>query len=331
MASTGWSEMRATLRFIAPFLALLLATAAGTAAAFPDKPVRIIVPFPPGGSADFVGRLVAERLTTAWGKPVLVENRPGGSATIGLGAVAKSAPDGHTIGIATGSFAIQPAIRITMPYDSLNDFEFVTQIMESPFVLTVNSSLPVNSLKDLIAYAKSNPGKLNIGSFGVGSTPHILAEILAQQTGTKIVHVPFKGSSDGMAAQLAGDVPLNFDVVMSPLPQIKQGRLRPLVVTSQRRYKELPDTPTGVEAGIPELEMPTWFGVLAPKGVPADTLKALNTAIVQVLKQPDVGAAFDKQAMTVVTSTPEEFRGFVTRSMQRVATAVRAAGIPKSD
>ena len=165
----------------------------------------------------------------------------------------------------------------------------------------------------------------------MGSTPHILAEILAQQTGTKIVHVPFKGSSDGMAAQLAGDVPLNFDVVMSPLPQIKQGRLRPLVVTSQRRYKELPDTPTGVEAGIPELEMPTWFGFLAPKGVPADTLKALNTAIVQVLKQPDVGAAFDKQAMTVVTSTPEEFRGFVTRSMQRVATAVRAAGIPKSD
>jgi tripartite-type tricarboxylate transporter receptor subunit TctC len=245
--------------------------------------------------------------------------------------VAKSAPDGYTIGIATASFAIQPSIRLTMPYDSLADFEFVTQIMETPFVLTVNSSLPVNSLKDLVAYAKANPGKLNIGSFGVGSTPHILAEILSQQTGTRIVHVPFKGSADGMAAQLSGDVPLNFDVVMSPLPQIRQGRLRPILVTSLRRHKELPDTPTGIESGIPELEMPTWFGFLAPKGVPADALKTLNTAIVQVLKAPDVGAAFDKQAMTVVTSAPEEFRGFVTRSMQRVANAVRAAGIPKSD
>ena len=321
----------ARTRFARFLSAGLLAAHMCAAAAFPDKPVRIIVPFPPGGSADFVGRLVAERLTTAWGKPVVVENRPGGSATIGLGAVAKSAPDGYTTGIATASFAIQPSIRLTMPNDSLADFEFVTQIMETPFVLTVNSSLPVNSLKDLVAYAKANPGKLNIGSFGVGSTPHILAEILSQQTGTRIVHVPFKGSADGMAAQLSGDVPLNFDVVMSPLPQIRQGRLRPILVTSLRRHKELPDTPTGIESGIPELEMPTWFGFLAPKGVPADALKTLNTAIVQVLKAPDVGAAFDKQAMTVVTSTPEEFRGFVTRSMQRVANAVRAAGIPKSD
>jgi tripartite-type tricarboxylate transporter receptor subunit TctC len=323
--------MRQLRRIKTLLLATLLAASAGSACAFPDKPVRIIVPFPPGGSADFVGRLVAEKLTSAWGKPVLVENRPGGSATIGLAAVAKSVPDGHTIGIATASFAIQPAIRLTMPYDSLNDFEFVTQIMETPFVLTVNASLPVNSLRDLVAYAKANPGKLNIGSFGVGSTPHILAEILGQQTGTKIVHVPFKGSADGMAAQLAGDVPLNFDVVMSPMPHIKAGKLRPLLVTSQRRFKELPDTPTGVEAGIPELEMPTWFGFLAPKGIPADALKTLNASIVQVLRTPEVGAAFDKQAMTVVTSTPEEFRGFVSRAMQRVATAVRAANIPKSD
>ena len=250
---------------------------------------------------------------------------------IGLAAVAKSVPDGHTIGLATLGFAIQPSIRNTMPYDSLVDFEFVTQVMESPFVLTVNSSLPINSFKELVAHAKANPGKLNIGSFGIGSTPHILAEILAQQTGTKIVHVPFKGSSDGMTAQLAGDVPLNFDVVMSPLPHIKQGKLKPLLVTSSRRYRELPDTPTGAEVGIPEFEMPTWFGFVTPRGVPAATLKMLNAAIVQVLKAPDVGTAFEKQAMAVVTSSPEEFRAFVTRSMQRVANAVRAAGIPKTD
>jgi tripartite-type tricarboxylate transporter receptor subunit TctC len=319
------------LRATGLLLAAALAFSAGTALAFPDKPVRIVVPFPPGGSADFVGRLVAEKLTAMWGKPVLVENRPGGSATIGLGVVAKSPPDGHTIGIATGSLAIQPAIRITMPYDTLADFEFVTQVMETPFVLTVNSALPVNSLRELVAYAKANPGKLNIGSFGVGSTPHILAEILAQQTGTKIVHVPFKGSPEAIAAQLAGDVPLNFDIGMSPMPHIKAGKLRPLVVTSSRRFRELPDTPTGVEAGVPELEMPTWFGFLAPRGIPPDTLRTLNTSIVQVLKTPEVAAAFDKQAMTVVTSTPEEFRAFVTLSMQRVASAVRAANIPKSD
>jgi tripartite-type tricarboxylate transporter receptor subunit TctC len=322
---------RPFLRAACLMLASLFALTSAPAAAFPDKPVRIIVPFPPGGSADFVGRLVAEKLTAMWGKPVVVENRPGGSATIGLGAVAKSPPDGHTIGIATGSLAIQPSIRLTMPYDTLADFEFVTQVMETPFVLTVNSALPVNSFRDLVAHAKANPGKLNIGSFGVGSTPHILAEILAQQTGTKIVHVPFKGTADSLAAQLAGDVPLNFDVVMVPLPHIKSGKLRPLVVAASRRFRELPDTPTAVEAGVPELEMPTWFGFLAPRGVPPDVLRTLNTSIVQVLKTPEVAAAFDKQAMTVVTSTPEEFRAFVSRSMQRVAGAVRAANIPRSD
>src|SRR5262245_54901529 len=142
---------------------LLLALCASHAQAFPDRQVRIIVPFPPGGSADFVGRYVADKLTAAWGKPVVVENRPGGSATIGLAMVAKSAPDGHTFGIATGSFAIQPSIRNTMPYDSLKDFEFISLIMESPFVLTTNASLPIANVKDLVAYAKANPGKLNIG------------------------------------------------------------------------------------------------------------------------------------------------------------------------
>lgn len=322
-----------TVRIAAALLsaACLLAPCAGIAQTYPDKTVRIVVPFPAGGSADFVGRIVAEKLTALWNKPVIVDNRPGGSAMIGLNAIAKSAPDGYTIGINTLGFAIQPAIRNTMPYDSLHDFEFITQIMETPFVLTVNSNLPIASLKELVTYAKANPDKLNIGSYGVGSTPHILAEILAQQAGIKIVHVPFKGSSDGMTAQLANQVQLNFDVVMSPLPHIKQGRLRPLLVTSSRRYRELPDTPTGIELGIPELEMPTWFGFVAPKNLPPDVLKKLNESIVQVLKSPEAAAAFEKQAMSIVTSSPEEFRAFVARSIRGVARAAAAANIPKAD
>jgi tripartite-type tricarboxylate transporter receptor subunit TctC len=307
----------------------MLLTGASLAQGFPERPVRVVVPFPAGGSADYVVRLLGEKLLTQWGKPLVVEHRPGGGAIIGLQAVAKAQPDGYTLGLVTPSFVIQPAIRRTMPYDVLADFEFLTLVMETPFVLTANGNLPVASMKELVAHAKARPGKLNIGSFGIGSTPHILAEVFGQSAGVDLVHVPFKGSPDATAAQLAGEVPLNFDVVMSPMPHIRQGKLRPIAVTSARRYAGLPETPTVAEAGLPQLEMTAWFGLVAPARTPQNLVLQLNAAIVQALHAPELSAALDKQGMQVITTTPPEFRAFVERSMKRIASAT--ARLPKLD
>ncbi len=298
---------------------------------FPQRAVRLVVPFTPGGSGDLVGRLLADKLGALWSRAVVVENRPGGSTLIGVGAVAKAPPDGYTMGLITAGLAVQPAIRRSMPFDPLEDLDYITQIMETPFVLTANAALPVISAKELIAYAKANPGKLNYASFGIGSTPHILGEILAQYAGAPMVHVPFKGSSESIAAHIAGDIQINFDVVPTLMPHIRQGRLRPLLITSARQFRDLPDVPTGPELGMPDLELPTWFGIVTPRRVPADILRRLYESIVQVLKTPEVAAALDKQAMVVVGSTPEEFRAYMARSMQRVRNAVKAAGIPQTD
>ena len=294
-------------------------------------PVKIVIGYSTGGSTDATARLVGRRLEQRLGQPVTFEYKPGAGASLGADNVSKAAPDGYTLGLITASFVIQPAIRKTVPYDVLNDFEYVTPVMETPFVLTVNASHPAASLKDLVGYARANPGKLNIGSFGIGSTPHILAEILGRSAGIQLVHVPFKGSPDGMAAQLAGEVPLNFDVVMSPMPHIQGGRLKPLVVTSARRYPGLPGTPTGAEAGLPDLDITAWFGIVAPARTPREVVARLNAGIAQALRHPDVVAALDKRGMQVLSSSPQEFRTFVGNSAARLNAAVAAAQIPKID
>lgn len=298
---------------------------------YPMRPVKLIVPFPAGGSADFVSRMISERLSTLWKQPVIVENKPGGGTTIGLNAIAKAAPDGYTIGMNSISHIIQPAVRTTLPYDTLEDFEFITKVMEAPFVLTVNARLPIMNLKDLVAYANSNPGVLNFASFGVGSAGHIFFEILAQHTGIKAVHIPYKGTSEATAAQLAGDVALMFDLAMSPLPHIKQGKLRALLVTTSQRFRELPDTPTSREVGIPELEMPTWFGIVAPRGIPPAILNKLNASIAQVMQSPDLISTLEKQGMSSVPNSSEEFRAFAVRSVRQIRDAATAGNIPKVD
>ena len=312
-------------------IATIPGAALGQSDNYPLRPVKLIVPFPAGGSADFVARKIAEKLSARWKQPVIVENKPGGGTIIGLNAIAKAVPDGYTIGMNSISQIIQPSVRVSLPYDTMEDFEFITKVMEAPFVLTVNTSLPIMNLKDLIAYANANPGKLNYASFGIGSAGHIFFEILAQQTGIKAVHIPFKGTSEATAAQLSGDVALMFDLAMSPLPHIKQGKLRALIVTTSHRFRELPDTPTSREAGIPELEMPTWFGIVAPRGIPPAILKQLNMSIAQVMQSPDLIAALDKQGMSSVPNSPEEFRAFIARSVKQIGDAATAANIPKVD
>lgn len=303
----------------------------GLAQSFPQKPLRIIVPFPPGGSADFLGRALADRLAAQWGRQVLVENRPGGSTLIGLGVVARAEPDGYTVGMNTAGLAVQPAIRRSMPFNVLEDFAFITRLSEAPFFLTVPAELPVRSASELAAYAKANPGKLNFGSFGVGSTPHILGETLLLAVGAPMVHVPYKGTGDLLAAHLGGQVQINFDVLQPLLSHIKAGKLRPLLVTAAKRSKALPEVPTAAEAGFPDLNMPTWFGLLAPRQTPPDAVAAIHKAVVAALQQPDMAALLDKHGMTVAGDTPEQYRAYFAAAMQQVRKIVEAAKIPPTD
>lgn len=317
--------------FLACWIAAIPFAALAQSDNYPVRPVKIIIPFPPGGTADLVFRIIAEKLTALWKQPVILVSRPGGGTTIGLNAVAKAEPDGYTIGTMTISQIIQPAVRKTLPYDTLEDLEFITKVTEAPFVLTVNARLPIMNLKDLVAYANSNPGVLNFGSFGIGSAGHIFFEILAQQTGIKAVHIPYKGSPEATAGQLAGDVALLFDNAANALPHIKQGKVRALLVTTSTRFRELPDTQTSREAGIPELEIPTWFGIAAPRGIPPPILNKLKDSIAQVLRLPDLISALEKLGLSVVPSSSEEFRAFVVRSVKQIQDAATAANIPKVD
>lgn len=322
-----------TRRFLAAILGLTcaLASAPAFAQAFPQKPVRLIVPFPAGGSADFLGRALAEKLSAQWGKAVVVENRPGGSTLIGMSVVAKADPDGHTLGMHTAGLVVQPAIRKSMPFSVMDDFAFVTRISEAPFLLTVPADLPVRTAADLIAYAKANPGKLNFGSFGIGSTPHILGETLSLGIGSPMVHVPFKGTGELITAHLAGEVQVSFDVMQPLLQHIRTGKLRPLLITANRRSPELPEVPTVAEVGLPDLNMPTWFGLLAPKNTPPEVVAAIHTAVANALKTPEMAAALQKNGMTVVAEGPEQYRAYASRALQQIKRVVEAAKVPLTD
>lgn len=300
-------------------------------APFPNKPVTLIIPFPAGGSADGTGRLLAKHLTERWSQPVVVVNRPGAGTLVGLGAVASAPADGYTIGMNSISHIVQPAVRNKLPFDPVNDFTFISKLLEAPYVLTVNSSLPIYSVADLTAYMTANPGKMNYASFGVGSSGHIFVEILLQHTKTTATHVPYKGTGEATVGQINGDAPIMFDMITSPMPHIRSGKLRPLMVTTATRSKDLPDVPTSKELGIDGLVMPTWFGLLAPKGIPVAVQNELNAAFAQALRAPDVVASLEKQGLTPAPSSPEEMRKFVVTSIQTITKAVDSAKIPKVD
>jgi tripartite-type tricarboxylate transporter receptor subunit TctC len=266
-----------------------------------------------------------------WKQPVIVTNRPGAGTIIGLQATASAAPDGYTIGMDSISHIVQPAVRAKLPYDPVNDFTFITKLLEAPYVLTVNSSMPIQSMADLTKYMKDNPDKLNYGSFGIGSSGHIFMEILNQHTGTLAKHIPYKGTAEATMAQLNGDAPVMFDMIVSPLPHIRKGTLRPLMVTTEKRSSMLPDVPTSKELGINDLVMPTWFGLVGPKGIPPHIVKELNAAVTNALRQPQIIATLEKQGLTPTPSTPEEMRQFVVTSINTMVRAATAAKIPKVD
>ena len=315
------------LALLALPLAILVGPAPAAAQAFPNKPVRLVVPFPPGGPLDTVGRALAQKLTEAWGQSVIVDNRPGAGGNIGADLVAKAAPDGYTVVMgALSTHAVNPSLYAKMPYDAMKDFAPITLVAITPNVLVVNPSLPVNSVRELIAYAKANPGKLAFGSGSNGSAGHLAGELFKADTGTDLLHVPFKGAAPAMQALLSGDIQLMFDNLASASAQVKAGKLKALAVTTARRSPLAPDLPTMAESGVPGFDISTWFGLLAPAGTPPEIVGRWNAEVGRILRTPEMRERLTAMGAEPAPDTPAEFAQFIASEAAKYARIVKVSG-----
>ena len=307
------------------FFALLLAAVfSGTVVAqgFPSKPVRLVVPFPPGGPTDIVGRMVATKLQEAWSQPVIVENKPGAGTVIGTDAVAKSAPDGSTIGMVITAYFINPALRSSLPYDTLRDLANVTQLVAQHVVLVANAAAPFDTLPELIAYAKKNPGKLGYASPGTGTSAHLAGELLKQEAGIDLVHVPYKGSGPAQADVIAGRVALMVDVFHSAKPQIEAGKLKVVALTAAERPVNIKHYPLVAET-LPGFNVTSLFGFVVPSGTPKAVVDKIQADTHKVLYQPDVKAKLETMGMEVVGSTPGQFDALVRSELAKWGKVVK--------
>ena len=307
--------------------AALAAPAVAGAQAYPSRPVKLVVPFPPGGSLDITGRLIAQRLTDMWGQAVVVENKPGAGGNIGADFVAKAAPDGYTILLgALSTHAVNPNLYAKMPYDAVRDFAPITLIATTPNVLVVNAATPVGNVREFIAWTKANPGKLAFGSGSNGSAGHLAGELYKVDTGTDAVHIPFKGGAPATQALLAGDTQFMFDNLANAMAQVKAGKLKALAVTTAERSTLVPELPTMAEAGLPGFDISTWYGLFAPAGTPAAIVAKWNADVTRILNTPDVRAKLMADGAEPAPDTPEQFAQMIARELAKYARIIKASG-----
>ena len=316
---------------IAHMVVTLVAALAWTAPvaaqqAYPSRPVRIISPFAAGGGNDLICRTIAAKLTDSFRQQVIVENRTGANGIIGTEAAARAAPDGHTIVLIPSGHAVNASIRKKLPFDAIRDFTTITMVGSSPLVLAVHPSVPVKNVKELVAFAKSRPGQLNYVSAGIGSSGHLGGALFDALTGTKMVHVPYKGMSLALTDLISGQVTMAFATSLSVVPHVQSGRLRALATTGAQRSPALPDLPT-VAATVPGYEASLWYGFVGPARMPADVVRRLNAEIVAILKLPDVRERLTGQGIDIQSSTPEAFAQLLVADLQRWAQVVQRAGI----
>lgn len=293
---------------------------------YPSRPIRIIVAFAPGGGGDIIARLIAQKLSERWGQAVVVDNRPGAVGIIGTEIAANAAPDGYAINLAGVNFAINASFFAKLPYDTEKDFACVTMVASAPYVLLVHPNLPVNSVKELIALARTKPGSLNYASNGDGSPPHLSGELLKSMAGIDIVHIPYNGGGPALNAAVAGQVQMFFSVISAVVPYIKDGRLKPLAVASTQRSTALPDVPTMAEAGLPGLEATNWFAVLIPARTPREIISRLNGMIVEVLRTSDMSNRLAKLGVEPVGNTSEECDTQIKSEVVKWANVVKVSG-----
>jgi tripartite-type tricarboxylate transporter receptor subunit TctC len=307
-------------------LALCAAAGAAPGQTYPSKTIHIVVGFPPGGGNDIIARIVGAKMQESWGQPVVIDNKPGANSIIAAEFVAKSAADGYTLLVnATGGMSVNPVLYAKLPYDPLKDFVPITMVGSFPLVLVVNPSVPANSVQELIAYAKANPGKLN---YSAGSTAfQVATEMFKQMTATDIKHIPYKGSVQSISAVMAGDVQMT--IVDSPplVPQLKSGRVRALAVTTARRAAAMPDLPTIAESGVPGYEMALWIGVFAPAGTPGEIAAKLNAEVVRIVNLPDVREKLDGMGVEPLGNTSVQVAEWIRREIAKFGPVVKAANI----
>jgi tripartite-type tricarboxylate transporter receptor subunit TctC len=310
----------------AALLCAAIACSGAMAQAYPNRPLRIVVPLS-AGAADTLSRAIAAKLTERWGQPVVVENRPGAGTTIGTDLVAKAPADGYTLLMATFSHAVNATFYRKLPFDTLKDFTAVTLVASAPNVLEVNPSVPAQTVAELVALAKSQPGKLNFASAGNGSSSHLAGELFKTLAEVQIVHVPYKGAAPAMTDLLGGRVEMSFDPLPSSLANIKGGKLRPLAVTTTTRSPVLPDVPTMAEAGVPGYELNGWSGLLVHANTPKDIVGTLNREIVAIIQAPEVKERFARLGFDIVGNTPEQFQAFIEAEVVKWGKVVRDAKI----
>jgi tripartite-type tricarboxylate transporter receptor subunit TctC len=311
-------------------LAVVLVAGPGavSAADYPVKTVRIVVPFAAGGSTDLLARNVAQRLSEAWKQPVIVDNRAGGGGIIGADHAAKSPPDGYTLLLGTvTTHGVAPTLYPKLPFDAIRDFAAVVELASIPQLLSVHPSIPVRSFKEFLALARAKPGALNFGTGGQGSASHMAAELLMSMAKIRMVHVPYKGTGPAMSELLGGHLSLMFDVVMTSLPHAKAGRLRSVGISSLTRSEVIPDVPTLHESGMPGFEALVWFGLFAPAGAPPDIVRRINEETVRALRQPKMREILIGQGIDVVAGTPQEFTARVKDEVGKWGKVIRDAGI----
>jgi tripartite-type tricarboxylate transporter receptor subunit TctC len=314
------------MKIVMMLLLLCCAAVQAFAQAYPSKPVRMIVPYPPGGGNDTLGRLFAAKLSERLGQPFVVENRPGAGTMIGTEAAAKSPPDGYTILLSSiATHALSPNLYARVPYDPLKDFAPITLLGIAPTVLVVNADLPAKTLQELINLAKKQ--QLAYASGGNGTPPHINAEVFKSVAGIDLLHVAYKGGGPALVDLMAGRVQAMLDTAASAMPHVRSGKLRALAISAPRRSPELPDLPTFAEAGLPQYDTNAWYSMHAPAGTPPDIVRRLNAELVAILKDPEILARFQQLATDPVGNSPEEFAAFVRAELDKYARIIKAAGI----
>jgi tripartite-type tricarboxylate transporter receptor subunit TctC len=298
-----------------------------SAQSYPSKPIRLMVPFAAGGGTDLTARAIAQKLTQAWGQPVVVENRPGANGTIGVEIAAKSAPDGYTLTMISSSHSVNVNLYKDLPYDLVRDFEPVTQATSQPYALVVNPSLPVKSVADLIALAKARPGALNYGSSGIGGLSHLSGALFASLAEIRLTHIPYKGGAPAMGDVIGGQIDMLFSTLLQSHAQREAGKLRALAVTTARRSPATPELPTMIEAGVPGFEVAGWYGVLAPAKTPPEIVAKLNSEIVRILRTQEVQALLAADGSEPVGSTPQEFGAHIKSEVAKWRKVITDAGI----
>lgn len=320
--------MKLFLHTLAAAVTATMAFAVHAATPYPTKPIRIIVAYTPAGATDILARVVGQKLSESWGQPVIVDNRAGAAGNIGTEVAAKANPDGYTLIMGTaGTHGINVSLYRQLNWHPVKDFAPVSLVAMVPNIMVVNNALPFKNVKDLIAYAKANPGKLSYGSPGNGSTAHLSMELFKSMTGTNLVHIPYKGSAGVLADVMGGQIAVTIDNMPPYLPQVKAGKIRALAVSPAKRSTAAPDIPTIAEAGVPGYDSGAWFGLLAPAGTPKDIVSKLSVETARILKMPDVNKRISELGGEPVGSTPEEFAALIKSEIAKWAKVIKEANV----